>query len=117
MLYFVRGTGATTGVIKQTRTHNRSENGRGAWVASCAHPTHTDTDTTTNLWNSHSDNTRVIHVHVNSQSIDVILIHRADRQAMIRRVVSYCIIALVDATSLLMSNLYELFQIDYPVML
>jgi hypothetical protein len=25
-------------------THNRSENGRGAWVALCVHLTHTDTD-------------------------------------------------------------------------
>jgi hypothetical protein len=25
--------------------HNRSENGRGVWVALCAHHTHTDTDT------------------------------------------------------------------------
>jgi hypothetical protein len=28
--------------IKQVRVHNSSENGRCAWVALCAHPTHTD---------------------------------------------------------------------------
>jgi hypothetical protein len=32
----------TTAGIKHMGTHNRSENGRGAWVAVCAHPTHTD---------------------------------------------------------------------------
>jgi hypothetical protein len=25
-------------------TYNRPENGRGAWVALCTHPTHSDTD-------------------------------------------------------------------------
>jgi hypothetical protein len=30
-------------------THNRPENGRGAWVALCAHPTHADTKYF--LWN------------------------------------------------------------------
>jgi hypothetical protein len=32
-----------TGGIKQMGTHNRSENGRSAWVALFEHPTHTDT--------------------------------------------------------------------------
>jgi hypothetical protein len=31
----------TTGGIKQMGTHNKSENGRGAWVALCVHPTGT----------------------------------------------------------------------------
>jgi hypothetical protein len=35
----------TTGGIKQMGTHNSSENGSGAWVALCAHPTLTNTDT------------------------------------------------------------------------
>jgi hypothetical protein len=30
-------------------THNRSEEGRGSWVALCPHTTHTDTDTE-RLW-------------------------------------------------------------------
>jgi hypothetical protein len=34
----------TTGGIKQIGTHNRSEICRGARVALCVHPTHTDTD-------------------------------------------------------------------------
>jgi hypothetical protein len=42
ILYFVRGT--TTGGIKQMGTHNRSENGCGAWVALCSYPSHTNTD-------------------------------------------------------------------------
>jgi hypothetical protein len=29
---------------KQTGTHNKSENGRGVWLALCAHLTHLDTD-------------------------------------------------------------------------
>jgi hypothetical protein len=33
----------TTGGIKQTRMHNRSENGRSAWVVLCATLTHIDT--------------------------------------------------------------------------
>jgi hypothetical protein len=33
------------GGIQQRGTHNTSENGRDAWVALCAHPTHTDTET------------------------------------------------------------------------
>jgi hypothetical protein len=33
----------TTGGIKHMGMHNRSENGRGAWVDLCAHPTHADT--------------------------------------------------------------------------
>jgi hypothetical protein len=37
-LYFVR---------EQIGTQNRLENGRGAWVALCAHPTYTDIDTDT----------------------------------------------------------------------
>jgi hypothetical protein len=32
----------TTGEIKQMGKHNTPENGRGAWVALWAHPTHTD---------------------------------------------------------------------------
>jgi hypothetical protein len=35
----------TASGINQMGTHNVSENGRGAWVALCDHPTHTDTDT------------------------------------------------------------------------
>jgi hypothetical protein len=35
----------TSDGIKQMGTHNRSENGRGAWVVVCAHPSYTDTDT------------------------------------------------------------------------
>jgi len=31
-------------IINQMGTHNRPENGRGAWVALCAHPTHADTE-------------------------------------------------------------------------
>jgi hypothetical protein len=38
-----RGTGSIGG-IKKMETHNRSENGRSAWVALCAHPNLTDTD-------------------------------------------------------------------------
>jgi hypothetical protein len=45
-LYFVRIYG-TTGGIKQLGKYNRSEKGRGARVALSAHPTHTDTDTST----------------------------------------------------------------------
>jgi hypothetical protein len=43
ILYFVRGTGILA--EKEMETYNASENGRGAWVALHAHPTHTDTDT------------------------------------------------------------------------
>jgi hypothetical protein len=35
----------TTGGINQMQMHNGSESGHGAWVALCAHPTHTDTQT------------------------------------------------------------------------
>jgi hypothetical protein len=35
----------TSDGIKQMGTHNRSENGRGAWVVVCTHPSYTDTDT------------------------------------------------------------------------
>jgi hypothetical protein len=40
ILYFVR----RTGLLAEWKTgkQNRSENGRGAWVALWAHPTHTD---------------------------------------------------------------------------
>jgi hypothetical protein len=40
MLYFIAGTGG----MKQMGTRNAAENGRGARVALCAHPSHTDTD-------------------------------------------------------------------------
>jgi hypothetical protein len=39
-----------TGWIKQTGTHNRSENGSSAWVALYAHTIHNDTDTNTEVW-------------------------------------------------------------------
>jgi hypothetical protein len=34
---------------KADGTHNKSENGRGAWVTLCGHPSHTDTDTVTSM--------------------------------------------------------------------
>jgi hypothetical protein len=34
----------TTGGIKQTGSHNRSENCRSAWVAMYTQPTHSDTE-------------------------------------------------------------------------
>jgi hypothetical protein len=43
----------TTGGIKQVEMHNRSENGRGACVALCAHPTHADSDTEINTIHTH----------------------------------------------------------------
>jgi hypothetical protein len=43
ILHFV--SHGTTHEIKPMGIHNRIENGHGAQVALCAHPTHTDTDT------------------------------------------------------------------------
>jgi hypothetical protein len=42
----------TNGGVKQIGTHDSSENGRSAWVALCAHPTHTDTEL--HIVNSHT---------------------------------------------------------------
>jgi hypothetical protein len=39
------------------RRHNRSENGRGAWVALCLHPTHIDTVTVTAMQMNYLANT------------------------------------------------------------
>jgi hypothetical protein len=47
ILCFLKGMGL--GRKKHIGTHKRPENGRGAWVALCAHPTHTDTDSDTSL--------------------------------------------------------------------
>jgi hypothetical protein len=43
-LYFFQRNG-TTDRIKHMGMHSRSESGHSAWVALCAHPTHTDVDT------------------------------------------------------------------------
>jgi hypothetical protein len=43
ILYFERGV-ELLAEKKEMGIHNKSENGRGAWVALYAHPTHTDTD-------------------------------------------------------------------------